>query len=168
MSLHTQLLDQAGHLARRERNRPLQASLRRSVSASYYALVHFLIDRATRQMLVSAARSRALRDILSRAFEHGSMKDACRSFASGRLPTGFNWPVTIPPELRRIADTFVELQDQRHDADYNRAIAFTRADALRSETAAGQAISLWALVEGDDSATLFLTCLLSWRSLRNR
>ena len=37
MTLPADLLKQAGFLARRERKRPSQASLRRAVSASYYA-----------------------------------------------------------------------------------------------------------------------------------
>ena len=42
MSLATDLLEQADHLARRERKRPKQASLRRAVSAAYYGLFHLL------------------------------------------------------------------------------------------------------------------------------
>lgn len=42
MGLPEDLLEQAGHLARRERKRPRQASLRRAVSAAYYALFHLL------------------------------------------------------------------------------------------------------------------------------
>jgi len=40
------LLEQAHHLAKRERNRPRQASLRRAVSTAYYALFHLLISEA--------------------------------------------------------------------------------------------------------------------------
>ena len=55
MSLHAELLKQARFLARKERKKPTQASLRRSVSASYYAIYHFLIDEATRLMLAGRA-----------------------------------------------------------------------------------------------------------------
>jgi uncharacterized protein (UPF0332 family) len=41
------LLQQAYHLARKERLNPRQASLRRAVSTAYYALFHLLIDEAT-------------------------------------------------------------------------------------------------------------------------
>ena len=50
MGLHPELLKQARFLARREPRKPVQASLRRSVSASYYALFHLLVDEATRLM----------------------------------------------------------------------------------------------------------------------
>jgi uncharacterized protein (UPF0332 family) len=41
------LLEQAKHLANREKKRPRQASLRRAVSTAYYALFHLLIYEAT-------------------------------------------------------------------------------------------------------------------------
>ncbi len=44
MAFHDDLLEQANHLARRERGRPRQASLRRAVSSAYYALFHLLIE----------------------------------------------------------------------------------------------------------------------------
>jgi uncharacterized protein (UPF0332 family) len=37
------LLEQALHLAKREKKKPRQASLRRAVSTAYYALFHLLI-----------------------------------------------------------------------------------------------------------------------------
>ena len=40
------LLEQAKHLANREKKRPRQASLRRAVSTAYYALFHLLIHEA--------------------------------------------------------------------------------------------------------------------------
>ena len=59
MSLHADLLKQARHLATKEPRRPSQASLRRAVSAAYYALFHRLVDEATRMMI-----SRGNRDSL--------------------------------------------------------------------------------------------------------
>src|SRR6266571_1109983 len=41
-SLHNELLAQAWHLAKKEPKHPLQASLRRAVSAAYYAVFHLL------------------------------------------------------------------------------------------------------------------------------
>ena len=43
MTVHDDLLAQALHLASKEPRRPRQASLRRSVSASYYAVYHLLV-----------------------------------------------------------------------------------------------------------------------------
>jgi hypothetical protein len=49
--LHDDLQQQALELAGRDPRRPKQANLRRAVSASYYALFHFLVDQSCRQML---------------------------------------------------------------------------------------------------------------------
>ena len=56
MSLHGDLLRQAQQLALREPKRPHQASLRRSISASYYGLFHLLIDDAVTLMVTGADR----------------------------------------------------------------------------------------------------------------
>ena len=53
MNLHNELLRQARHLATKEPRRPLQASLRRAVSAAYYALYHLLVDDAVRRMVTA-------------------------------------------------------------------------------------------------------------------
>ncbi len=67
MNLHAELLKQAHFLARKEPKKPTQASLRRSVSASYYALFHLLVDEATRLMLSGNVRG-SLRDSLAHDF----------------------------------------------------------------------------------------------------
>ena len=69
MALADDLLEQAQHLARRERQRPRQASLRRALSAAYYAVFHLLIADA-----VTNWRRDDQRDSLARTFEHGKMK----------------------------------------------------------------------------------------------
>jgi hypothetical protein len=168
MSLHQQLLDQARFLLRREARRPLQASLRRAVSASYYAVFHFLIDRATCQMFGSSHNRRKLRDILSRAFDRGAMRDASRSFAGGQLPDSLRWQTPIPAGLRLIADNFNQLQDERHRADYDRADPFVRNEVAQLLTLAEEVFRLWPTIEADDASQLYLACLLSWKSLRSR
>lgn len=66
MSLHAELLRQARFLARKEPKKPIQASLRRSVSVSYYALFHLLVDDATRLLLAGHGRA-PLRDLHARS-----------------------------------------------------------------------------------------------------
>lgn len=77
MSLSRDLLAQAKLLATKEKSRPKQASLRRSVPTAYYAVFHLLVDAATRR-LVSGADRQPLRSCLARAFDHGVMKRVAR------------------------------------------------------------------------------------------
>jgi hypothetical protein len=75
MSLHSELLEQARHLATREHRRPKQASLRRAVSAAYYALFHLLTDESTRSLISGNGADRhELRQALRRSFVHADMK----------------------------------------------------------------------------------------------
>ena len=94
MSLHADLLRQARQLALKEPRRPSQASLRRAIAASYYALFHLLVDEATKRMFSGRDRA-ALRGCLGRAFVHGDMKRVAQQFSDGgvspKLSPGMNW-----------------------------------------------------------------------------
>ncbi len=46
--MHKDLLEQAERLAMLEIKKPKQASLRRAISAAYYAMFHLLVDEACR------------------------------------------------------------------------------------------------------------------------
>src|SRR5436309_12164217 len=125
MSLADDLRRQARHLATREPRRPKQASLRRAVSAAYYALFHLLVDEATRMMFGGHHTRRGFRHALARGFSHQSMAAACKSSGGGTLPAPIiatTGPVSVPQELRELAEAFVPLQDERHRADYNLAL----------------------------------------------
>src|SRR5579863_1707940 len=114
MAYHDDLLEQAIHLVHKERRRPKQASLRRAVSTAYYALFHFLIGEA-----VGNWRHAEARPDLSRAFEHQTMKAASNRIQDRKaFPFAGHNPATVAA-LRSVATAFVELQRNRHLADYD-------------------------------------------------
>ena len=162
MSLHAGLLKQAKHLAAKEPRRPQQASLRRAVSASYYALFHMLVDDATRLMLPGRARH-PLRDCLARAFQHAAMRKVAQQFStdtvSQRLGPGLTGQRLQAP-LVAVATTFVDLQEARHEADYDRARRFTRREVLDLVDRVDQAFHDWPGVRRTVQADTFLTGLL--------
>jgi hypothetical protein len=165
------LLEQASLLAGTDPRRPRQSNLRRAASAAYYALFHFLVDQACRSMAGAAAGRAPLRNILARGFEHGPMKEASKSFASGTLPLWMTHTapqLAISADLRRITATFVRLQEQRHRADYDLSVAFSRLEVEVLVADARKAIDLWPTVAPDDAARLYLTGLLCWKTLRQR
>ena len=161
VSLHADLLKQAKLLAGKEPRRPLQASLRRAVSASYYALFHLLVDEATKRMLSGRNRD-ALRDCLARAFSHDVMKQVAQQFSSNglspKLIPGLNGQ-TLQPQL-------VDLQQARHEADYDRARRFTRREVLDLVDQAEQAFADWKVVRKSIQADTFLAGLLAFRNMR--
>jgi len=168
MSLHAELLRQAHFLAHKEPRKPTQASLRRSVSASYYALFHLLVDEATRLMLAGNGR-RPLRDSLARAFHHSAMKQVAVAFARRSIPPRLAsglYHQEVQQPLMAVATAFVQLQEARHDADYNRARRFTRREALDLADLAKQAFRDWRQVRGSLQADTFLTGLLAYRHMQ--
>ena len=97
-------------------------------------MFHLLVDEACRVQIGAQHNQAPFRQVLGRAFAHGVMKDACKSFGGGTLkkgvakglPAGF----TIPEEIRELAETFVDLQEKRHLADYDLTERFKRSDVL--------------------------------------
>lgn len=164
MSLHGDLLAQASHLLRKEPRRPKQASLRRAVSTAYYALFHLLVHEATR-MLISGVAQAHLRSLTSRAFDHGTMKQSSRAFASSGLPPHLQpmLPLGAPAEIRDLASTFVTLQQARHAADYDVSLRLTRREAQTLVDNVASAFQLWNSVRDDSATRVYLAALLLWR-----
>jgi uncharacterized protein (UPF0332 family) len=164
MSLHDDLLEQAKHLANREPRRPKQASLRRAISTAYYALFHLLVDEATKLLAVDSK----LRRLAGRAFAHDEMKQASNSFRSTGLPRHVTdvSGMGVPPDLQLVAEVFVELQDVRHEADYNIGRMFTRRAAQYYVDRADQAFQAWRNVRSEPIARVYLASLLLWKRWR--
>ena len=167
MSLHMDLLRQARHLATKEPRRPSQASLRRGVSAAYYALFHLLVDEAVQRMI--AASRHSLRDCLRRAFAHGTMNTVAQMFAknsvSPKLSPGLSGH-PLQPKLIKVAEAFVDLQQARHDADYDMSQRFLRRDVLHLIDQANQAVADWYDVRNTHVADTFLVGLLAFGNMR--
>lgn len=170
MSLHGDLLEQARHLAKRERKRPKQASLRRAVSAAYYALFHLLVREATELFLSGNARE-PLRQRLARVFSHADMKDASKAYnvkpSKKKLAAVLAGLPATQPELLDVAGAFVELQEARHQADYNTEKAFTRSESNDLIDQAEQAFADWKQIRKTLPADAYLVTLLTWQRLRS-
>ncbi len=167
MSLATELLHLAKKSVNYKKTDLLGVRLRRAISTAYYALFHLLLESGSAAIVVHAG----LRHLVSRAYTHGDMQKAAKGFLSGvgGLPghvTGaFAGAVpAVPQEITRIAGTFIVLQEARHEADYDLARVFLRADAQRLVARADQAFTDWKSICGNTAHTeireLFLTSLL--------
>jgi uncharacterized protein (UPF0332 family) len=170
--VHKDLLEQAMRLATIDVKKPKQASLRRAISTAYYAMFHLLVDEACRVQIGAQHNQAPFRQVLGRAYAHGIMKDACRSFGGGTLrkgvlkglPTGF----TIPEEIRELAMTFVELQDKRHLADYDLTERFNRSDVLMLIEQVEERVEDFRNLAPSNEKRFFVACLLAWKELANR
>ncbi|MBI2827344.1 MAG: hypothetical protein HYX69_21940 [Planctomycetia bacterium] len=170
--MHSDLLGQAALLADIDPKRPKQANLRRAVSTAYYALFHFFLDQAWRTFLGTQNDVRVYRDVLARAFDHGCMKDACSSFAGGTLPKsvskGLPSSFRVPHDLQDVAATFVEAQEKRHLADYDRSERFTRSDVKAFVQQIHSAMGRFEATPDVNLRRFFLACLLTWKTLARR
>lgn len=170
--MYRDLLQQAVRLATLDPTRPRQANLRRAVSAAYYALFHLLVDEATRVQIGAQHNQAAFRHVLGRAFAHGVMKEACKSFGGGSLkkgvakglPAGF----VVPIAIRDLATTFVNLQDRRHAADYDLTERFERSDVLVLIGHVEGRIQAFNNLASSTEKRFFLACLWAWKDLANR
>jgi uncharacterized protein (UPF0332 family) len=110
--LSSELLNTAWLLAktRRGRGKPRQSDLRRAVSSSYYAIFHHLARSCADLMVGSVKRNRSKHawNQVYRALEHGAAKNACVDGVIKKFPA----------EIQDFADTFRQLQEKRHVADY--------------------------------------------------
>lgn len=112
MGLPDDLLEQARHLATRERKRPKQASLRRAVSAAYYSLFH-LLSGASSELIAADPKIAAA---LNRTLNHGEMQRVSKQFVAAKLPKALQAlaaGLAASPELlklRAVAQAFIDLQ----------------------------------------------------------
>jgi hypothetical protein len=151
MAFADDLLEQAEFLANRDLGDPKQASLRRAVSNSYYALFHLLIDEAVGNWRVARQRS-----ILARTFDHARMKNVCEAYVTNFYRFGSRVE-GIP--LKNVAQTFGTLQQQRHIADYDNGFLWQRTDAVAQIDLAGAAFVDWRTIRDGDEAQDFLLAL---------
>ncbi|ADW67325.1 hypothetical protein [Granulicella tundricola] len=163
MALADDLLLQARDLANWGESRPRQASLRRSVSTAYYALFHLLVQDAAKRL--SPGSPNGLTQQIGRAFVHGDMKQACKSITA--QPTSVL--LTLRPQgfslrLQSVAGTFVNLQEQRHAADYDLTRTYTRIDVLNVVDTAQDAFADWRNVRRTAEANVFCAALLFHRT----
>jgi hypothetical protein len=121
--LSKDLLEQASLLVTREKKKPKQASVPRAISTAYYALFHFISDKVTGKFLGTTNDMADTRVWLGRALVHKTMKAACKFFGNPNDPAfqALSMQLNFTPDadLKAIADTFVNLQESRHRADYD-------------------------------------------------
>lgn len=155
--LPEQLIAQAEFLLRD--TTPNEASVRRAVSAAYYALFHLLIRDAVVNWEHADQHSR-----LARTFDHKRMKDASTAIlkeignTQNSEMSGLEQAVRF--KLSIISQAFVDLQQARHRADYDIGEALNPLDAAVNVAQARLAFQYWAEVKDESLAQGYLYSLL--------
>ena len=165
----------AGSSCQTGENRPQETEAGKrpsAISSTYYAVFDLLVDEACRAQIGAHHNQAPIRQVLGRAFIHGIMNDACKSFAgatlkkgvSKGLPPGFK----IPLEIRKLSATFVDLQDKRHLADYDLTERFKRSEVLTMIAEVRADIENFGNLPPSNEKQFFLACLWAWKELANR
>jgi len=119
--------------------------------------------------MLAGRNRRPLRQCLARAFSHSTMKRVAQQFASGgvsdKLAPGFDGE-SLHSGLVNFAETFVELQQARHEADYALHRRFTRREVLELIDRAGEAFDDWNEVRSTLQTDTFLVGLLAFKLMQ--
>ena len=155
MAYHDELLQQAKELVHKNPSGPTQADLRRSVSSAYYALFHLLIFEACLNWSNDISRPG-----LARMFDHGVMKKVSKKITDVSKMAYAGENPAIVDKLRSFAGLFVQLQEQRHEADYNIKDAWTLTQSLKEMLAANRAFVIWHEIRTEKISQDYLVSLL--------
>ena len=161
---HHDLLEQARYLLTHDKGKPKQASLRRAISTAYYALFHLLTSEAAARLVTGTGRD-AVRMMVRRSFGHQAMNAVCKDITKSSLPGKYQavFGAVVPPLLQNVARAFVDLQQARHEADYDFSTSFSRLDATDFVLQAESAFHDWAAVRKTIPADSFLVLMLLHR-----
>ena len=156
MGIAGDLLRQAEHLAAYEGPNPSQASLRRSVSTAYYALFHLLVEAAALRWDGSPEAQTGM----ERGFQHRVMSNMSIQFQKHTWRDWHGNHQPVPSAIREIADAFVDLQQDRHKADYDNHEQWTALEVKEDLDAARSAFQHWQSISTDPMAGNYLLAML--------
>jgi hypothetical protein len=122
-----------------------------------------LTDESTRSLISGNGADRhQLRQALRRSFVHADMKQAAKSFAAGMPPVQWRQAAgTVSSDLRSVCETFVELQEARHQADYDHVRSWSRQEVLDLVQRGQHAFRAWNQAKAGRDAHTFLVALLA-------
>lgn len=127
------LLQQARELAEHQTGagRPRPEWLRRAVSTAYYAVFHDVALRVSRHLLPQG--SQADRRRLCRSIGHRELREVCESVKKPKGRAHYR-PIIErlhqDQQLARLAESIADLQEQRHQADYDHLEPFSKERVL--------------------------------------
>lgn len=137
------LLDLADDLVGRSAGagRPRTVRLRRGVSTAYYALFHTISQHASQRLLGEFEWSEA-HSTAARWIAHTDLR-MLADVANGRGSKALIQVLgSVDTRLADIAQNFIDLQDMRHDADYNDFFVIDRTAAVRRAESARSSVEM--------------------------
>lgn len=154
------LLEQAETLITSRRD---ETDLRRAVSTTYYALFHYALRAAADLTIGAASRGAPRYSLVYCSVDHVRLKNL-RDQLRGATPQDVILPYAPPPpayfgKMAVFVRLVVNLQHERHYADYHPSARFDEARATQALTAARVAIKAFEDSTAEQREA-FLTLLL--------
>lgn len=141
------------------------AARRRAVSTAYYALFHGLIAEAVARTVGDDPERDEDRYTYSRWYAHGEMRTVSQwviRLARGEsVPNGIPILLGNPPrDLVELARAFIQLQEARHEADYDHTANLAEADARAAIATAREALARLSYLADTRTQANYLVLLL--------
>lgn len=143
---------------------PSQADLRRAVSTAYYSMFHKLSKTATERFLGSHLNS-AYKE-LYRSFSHQQMKQVCEAITAAQIkqPFAARLAFNVPTQnVQDFARGFIELQQNRHEADYNPRKIHNFQDSSSLVQLAEDAIAAFSRIPVQEQNAILICMLLPYK-----
>ncbi len=152
-----------GHLAVAKRlantKRPSQSEIRRSISSSYYAVFHALARTCANSLVGKTPSQRPNKAWVEvyRGLNHGVCRKACEQANK----------VNFPGSILDFADAFTQLQEHRHNADYDPNIRFAKENAEHWYGLAQESVESLRSANSIDKRAFAAWVLISSQGARN-
>lgn len=112
---------------------PRQVDLRRAISAAYYAVFHAVLIAVADELIGKTKRNSPEYRLAYRSLNHRRLKELCDDVRKPTPPpkvAGYAPAGGFGLEIRALAVAVIELQQKRHDADYDPRDRVKTADAI--------------------------------------
>lgn len=141
---------------------PRQVDLRRAISSAYYGLFHLCLTAAADEFVGVTQRASSRYALIYRSIDHKTLKDLCIEARKSRPPAKYvpYFPTGGFDDYVQVFSTaVVELQEKRHQADYNPQTRFRTSDAKLVIGTARNAIDCFRAAN-EEHRKAFLTLLI--------
>ena len=142
---------------------PRQVDLRRAVSATYYAIFHFVTTSLADEFVGVTLRTSPRYGLVYRSVDHKSLRELCTDISKSTPPQKlrpFLPQGGIGHDMIVFSNAVTALQEQRHRADYD-PVARYRTGEVKTIIQTGRSGIARFRHSSDDSRKAFMTLLLA-------
>jgi uncharacterized protein (UPF0332 family) len=147
-----------------------QVNIRRAISAAYYGLFHALQAAAADMVVGKTTRVRATvgYSLVYRSLDHKTLRKVSEDISKRTVPNKLKPYVPagasgFGKDMTAFATALVELQQKRHEADYDPRRRMKDSDARVAIRTARAALSSWKNIRTEERATYLLLLMFEAR-----